>query len=97
MKLFIKDTKLGKYVYFSELGKLVEYLSKLSDSTFNQTRKQFMQTLIDLGHGYDDPQGVTFTRAMAEHFDIGIVNNMGAHVKCDVHTAIAYNKEGYGH
>ncbi len=58
---------------------------------FRQTRKQYMQNLIDLGHGYDDPQGKVFTQSLSEHFNIGIVNGNSLK-KCNIHEVSQYSK-----
>jgi len=95
MKYYIQDNTIGQAVYFENVADLVTYLEGLSKKSFNLTRNQFMDTLVSLGHGYDDNDGVVFTRAMSEHFNIGIIKN-DKHVLCDVHAASSFNKEEYG-
>jgi hypothetical protein len=92
---YIQDSTVGKYVTFSKVTDLVEYLNQLVPRAFKMTRAQYMQNLIDLGHGYDDPAGVTLTRAMADQFNIGIIKN-GNYVRTDIHTAAEFQKEEFG-
>ena len=96
-KFYIQDPTLGqqKYVTFNTVPELVNYLNTMIPRAFKISRAEYMQNLIDLGHGYDDRDGVTLTRAMADQFNIGLVKN-GTYVRTDVHTANAFEKEEYG-
>lgn len=95
-KFYIQDTTIGKYVTFNTVAELVHYLSAvLVPRAFGLSRKQYTQNLADLGHGPDDNDGVTLTRAVAEQFNIGVIRN-GSYVRTDVHTATRFLKEGYG-
>src|SRR5512135_33196 len=94
--LYIQDSTLGRYVTFKTVPDLVRYIGdQLVPRAFKLTRAQYMQNLIDLGYGYDDPAGVTLTRAVAEQFNIGVVKD-GNYVRTDVHTADIFNKEEFG-
>ena len=71
-----QDTTVGKYVQFNTVAELVNYLGNvLVPRAFNLSRKQYTQNLTDLGHGPDDRDGVTLTRALSEQFNIGVVRN----------------------
>lgn len=94
-KFYIQDSTIGKYVTFDSVPDVVRYFDQMIPRAHKMTRKQFMQNLIDLGHGYDDAEGVTITRAMSEQFNIGVVRN-NSYVKTDIHTATRFVKEGYG-
>lgn len=94
-KFYIQDTTIGRYVTFDRVPELVRYLGELIPRATGLSRAQYMQNLIDLGHGYDDPDGVTLTRAIQEQFNIGVVQD-GTYVRTDVHTAAAFQKEEFG-
>jgi len=94
-KLYIQDSTIGQYVTFNTVPELVAYLNALIPRAFKISRSEYVQNLIDLGHGYDDEQGVMLTRAMADQFNIGIIRD-GNYVRTDVHTAAAFQKEEFG-
>ena len=95
-KFYIHDTTIGKFVYFNTVKELVNYLKNyLIPRATNNTSQQFIQHLIDLGHGYDDEDGVMITRAISEKFDIGVVKD-NKHLRTDIHSTNKYSKEGYG-
>ena len=94
-KFYVQDSTVGKYVTFPTVAELVKYLNNMIPRAFKMTREKYVQNLIDLGYGYDDPDGVMVTRAMSEEFNIGVIKNNNF-VKTDVHTAIAFQKEEYG-
>jgi hypothetical protein len=96
-KYYVQDTTIGgKYVYFNDIRDLVNYLGNtLVPRATGGTRAAFIQNIIDLGHGYDDSDGVTMTRVLSETFNIGVVKN-NSHVRTDVHAATRFMKEGYG-
>lgn len=95
-KFYIQDSTVGKYVYFNTVNELVNYLDKMVPRAHKISRNQYMQNLIDLGHGYDDRAGVTLTRAMQEQFNLGVVTKEGKHVRTDVHTATNFLNKEYG-
>ena len=39
---------------------------------------------LPICYGYDDQQGCTFTSALAEHFNIGVVHNDGRLMKTNI-------------
>ena len=85
-KYYIVDTTIGtKPVIFEEIEQLISHLEGTVQRKFRQTRKQYMQNLIDLGHGYDDPQGIYFTELMMEKFDVGLRRKDGRHVRSNIH------------
>ena len=96
MKFYINDTTIGKFVYFNTVSELVNYLgNSVVPRATGTTRSQFIQNLIELGHGYDDIDGVTLTRALAESFNIGVVRE-NSHVRTDIHAATRFTNDGYG-
>ena len=94
-KIYIQDSTIGQYVLFENVAQLVKYFDALIPRAFKITRNDYVQNLIDLGHGYDDPQGVMLTRAMANEFNIGVIKN-NSYVRCDVHEASRFQQEEYG-
>jgi hypothetical protein len=94
-RFYIQDPTLKKYVYFDVIQDVVKHLEGLVQRHRHVSRTQYMQNLIDLGYGYDDPSGATFTRAMSETYDIGILKD-GLHVKTDVHTGVRFDKPEFG-
>lgn len=94
-KLYIQDSTIGRYVTFDTVPQLVGYLNLMVPRAFNMSRTQYVQNLIDLGHGYDDAAGVMFTRAMAENFNIGIVKN-NSYVRTDIHEISNFQTEEFG-
>lgn len=96
MKLYIHDTTIGKVVYFNKVNELVSYFDQFIPRAYNMTRPEFSQHLVDLGHGYDDGSGVVLTRAISEHYNIGVIRDGGKHERTDVFEATAFTDEGYG-
>jgi len=91
-KFYIQDSTLGKYVVFDSVPDLVNHLKAMIPRAFNITKEQYIQNLLDLGHGYDDPQGIMLTRAMADQFNIGVIKN-NSYIRTDVHDTITFQKE----
>ena len=97
MTLYVVDTTLTptKDVTFNSYPQLVSYLDGMSQRAYGSNRKQRMIMLEEIGHGYDDPDGVTFVRSMAEAFNIGVVRE-GRKMRCDVPSMALYQKEEFG-
>jgi len=94
-KLYIQDSTIGRYVTFDTVSQLVSYLNHMIPRAFKISRDEYVQNLIDLGYGYDDPQGVMLTRAMADQFNIGVIKS-GNYVRTDIHTVASFQQEEYG-
>ena len=91
MKFYIIDTTLNnKPVYYNTPGEVVRHLENTVKRKFNQTRQVYMQNLIDLGYGADDPTGKTFVESLSKYFDIGVVKQL-RHVKCNIHEVAQYS------
>jgi len=54
-----------------------------------------MILLESCGHGDDDRGSVTFVRAMAERYNIGIIRD-GRKMRCDITSAFSFDKPEYG-
>jgi len=92
-KFYIIDTTQRKEPFiFENVQGLVQHLEGTVQRKFKQTRSVYMQNLIDLGYGYDDPQGRTFTESMRTIFNIGIVGKDGRLKNCNVHDVVHYSK-----
>ena len=48
--------------------------------------------MSELGHGYDDPQGINFTNLMSDHFEIGALKKDGKLVQTNIHELARNNK-----
>ena len=92
MKYYIVDTTLtNRDFIFENLSGLVTHLEGTVKRKFNLDRAHYMQNLIDLGYGYDDPEGATFTQSLSEFFNIGIFRQ-GKPLRTNVHEAAGHNK-----
>jgi hypothetical protein len=92
---YIQDSTINRFVYFDTVPQLVEYLSTVTLRAYNLSRSQYTQNLAELGYGPDDREGVTFTRALSEQFNIGVLTADGKHVKTDVHTIVNFTGEAF--
>ena len=91
-KYYIVDTTIGtKPLIFENIEQLISHLEGTVQRKFRQTRKQYMQNLIDLGYGYDDSPGKVFTQSLSEYFNIGVVNG-NSFKKCNIHEVNQYSK-----
>lgn len=92
--IFDRTLKPVKYVLFDTVQDIVNYLEGYVQRAIGKSRKQFMFEMSELGHGYDDNNGVLFTRLLSEHANIGIIKG-GTPVKCDIHM-VSFDKEEFG-
>ena len=84
MNYYIKDTTINKFVYKNSVNEVVKYLEGLCQKIHKKTRKNFMDDMANLGHGYDDDQGVYFTELMRENFEVGVRRKDGSHVRSNI-------------
>lgn len=92
MKYYIIDKQVSNQpAIFNSLNEVVNTLERVVQYKFKMTRKQYMQNLIDLGHGVDDPLGRTFTESMSDYVEIGVIKN-NACVRCNIHEVTHYSK-----
>jgi len=96
MQIYITDTtvKPAKDILLNTYPEAVKYLEGMS-SRSGQSRKNFMILLESCGHGDDDRGSVTFVRAMAERYNIGIIRE-GRKMRCDITSAFSFDKPEYG-
>jgi hypothetical protein len=92
MRYYIVDTtQSNEPRIFDSLPSLVFHLEGSVQRKFGLTRDAYMHNLISLGYGYDDREGATFTTAMSEEFNIGVVRS-GKLLRTNVHEAAYGNK-----
>lgn len=101
MQYYVIDTTLTppQDKRFNSYPSLVQYLEQMTIREFKQTRKQRMLLIEELGHGYDDSDSVTFTRSMAEKFNMGVIRRGGPteeRIRCDVTAEALFHKEEFG-
>lgn len=97
MKYYVQDsTRNNQVVHFNSLKEIISYLDGMVKRATGLSRAQYTQNLTDLGHGIDDPEGMTFVRSLNENFNIGVVRRDGALIKCDIHEATIFNKPEHG-
>lgn len=90
MKYYITDNN-NKKRYYNHTNEIVNAAEQLLIERFGVNRRGYMQHLIDLGHGYDDPEGRTFIESLKKLYEIGIVKK-DKHVPCNIHDADKYSK-----
>jgi hypothetical protein len=85
MKYYLVDTTQSTDPqFFNNVADLVKHLEGTVQRKFRLTRKQYMQNLIDLGYGYDDPEGATFASSMGETFSMGSYQD-GRLIRSNIH------------
>lgn len=94
-KFYVQDSTIDKFVYFETVAEVVKYLEQVVQRAYGLNRQQYTQNLMDLGYGPDDRDGVTFTRAVADQFNIGVVTPDGKQFKTDIHTATCFERDEY--
>lgn len=94
-KFYIQDSTIGRYVTFNTVPELVNYLNGMIPRAFKMSRGEYVQNLLDLGYGYDDPTGVMLTRVLSEQFNVGVIKNNN-YVRTDVHSIDRFQSEEYG-
>ena len=101
MKFYVVDTTLTppQEKWFNSYPQIIQYLEQMSIRGFNQTRKQRMIMLEEIGYGYDDPDSVTFVRSMAEKFNVGVLRdglNPNQKMRCDITSVALFQKQEFG-
>ena len=92
MSYYIKDTTINKVITFNDINETVNYLENLCIKKNRKSRKDFMYDMSELGHGYDDPQGINFTNLMSDHFEVGALKKDGKLVRTNIHELARNNK-----
>jgi hypothetical protein len=93
-KFYVRDGKNIKY--FDSVPEVVSFLEKVVELKLKTNRKDWMQHIMDLGHGYDDADGKNFAESLVSHVEMGSVKSDGTHVRCSVHEATSFTKPEYG-
>tara|TARA_R110000868_G_scaffold9602_13_gene47340 strand:- start:1694 stop:1996 length:303 start_codon:yes stop_codon:yes gene_type:complete len=84
-RYYIKDDLNKQVVFKQTVPEVVSYLETICQRIHRQSRKNYMDEMVSLGHGYDDNQGAYFTELMAKTVDIGIVTKDGRLKRCNIH------------
>jgi hypothetical protein len=97
MIFYIVDTTVSppRNLQFGSYPEAVNHLERMSERAYKQTRKQRMLMLEEIGHGYDDPNSVTFVRTMAEQFDMGVLRE-GRKTRCDISLIPLHQQDEFG-
>lgn len=90
---YVKDGKLIKYL--DSVPEVVSFLEKVVVEKTGYSRPTWMQHIIELGHGADDPSGRTFVDSLQQFVEIGVVRN-GRLTRCSIHEATIFQKPEYG-
>lgn len=93
-KFYVRDGRNIKY--FDSTQEVVSFLEKVVELKLKSNRKEWMQHVIDLGHGYDDSLGKTFVESMSSHVEIGTVKKDGKHLRCNIFEATTFSDPAFG-
>ncbi len=85
MSYYIIDSTIDKVVQKNTLQEFVTYLEHVCVRHNKKSRTVFMNDMISIGHGYDDPEGAYFTELMSLTFDIGVCRSDGKFVRTNIH------------
>lgn len=96
-KFYIVDTSAAKggkspVVMFDTTDGLISYLASVVQRRFGQTRKQYMQSVAELGFGDDDQAGISFFSQMEQYFNMGVIRKDSVPVRCNVFDADKFSK-----
>jgi hypothetical protein len=81
----------NKPIYYSTLNEVINHLEGAVKRKFNQSRRDFMLNLVDLGHPADEKTGRNFVNALYPYFEMGVTKQL-RHVKCNLHDVDLYSK-----
>ena len=84
-------TQDNKPVYYNSLNEVVRHLEGSVKRKFRQTRRDYMQNLVELGHPADEATGRIFVNSLYPYFELGVVKQL-RHVKCNIHDVDHYSK-----
>ncbi len=93
-KFYVRDGK--NVAYFKTVSEVVYFLEKAVVLKLNTNRKDWMQHIMDLGHGLDDPSGKNFVESLASQIETGVVQRDGKHVRCSIFEATVFSSPEYG-
>lgn len=92
---YIKDQTINKMATYRSYPEVVRHLEGTVQRLNKQTRAQYMNDMVALGHGYDDVEGVQFVKLMSEAVNIGIVRD-GNPIRCDITNIAMFSQPEYG-
>ncbi len=93
MTYYISETlkKGQKPKYFNSINEVITYLEDVCKRKHKLSRRDYMQSLAELGHPADESSGKNFVEAMAESVNIGIVRKDQL-LQCNIISADYYSK-----
>lgn len=94
-KYYIQDTTINREVQFDSYNEVVRHLEGTCQRKYRQSRKDYMDNLVSLGHPPDDSSAVTFVRLMSEQFNVGVLREQGK-MRTDITNIERYNKPEFG-
>ena len=92
-KFFVKDR--NQIRYFTNVSDVVLFLELVVKEKLKMNRSEWMQHVMDLGHGPDDTAGRSFVDTMQNHVEIGCVQKNGKCVRCNIFEATQFNDPAY--
>ena len=92
---YVKDQTINKLVTFENYPSVVRHLEGTVQRLKKQTRAEFMNDMVALGHGYDDNDGVQFVKLLAEAVEMGVLRG-NRQVRCDLCDVAMFNKPEFG-
>ncbi len=93
-KFYVRDGK--QVAYFGSVPEVVSFLEKVVVEKTKMTRSQWMQHIVELGHGLDDRAGKCFTESLSEQVEVGTVQKNNRHVRCSIFEATSFKDAAYG-
>lgn len=85
MNYYVKDTTTGNLILKETVEEMVSHLEGMCKRFYKKPRTQFMDDMISIGYGYDDPNGAIFTEIMAQEFEIGVYRSDEKLVRTNIH------------
>lgn len=85
MSYYIVDTTINQVIEKNSVQEIVNYAEQLCEKYYKRSRKSYMDEMISIGHGYDDPQGVNFIQLMSDKFETGVIKSSGKMVRTNIH------------
>lgn len=90
---YVKDGRQIKYL--SSVPEVVVFLELVVKEKTKMNRSEWMQHIVDLGHGSDEKSGKNFVESMQELVEIGVVRGKKL-IRCSIYEATAFTDPEYG-
>ena len=92
MSYYIIDKTINEVIAKNTVQEIVKYAEQLCEKYYKRTRKSYMDEMISIGHGYDDPEGHTFIQLMSDNFETGVIKSSGKLVRTNIHEHMRNSK-----